>query len=171
MTPDRKYGRTIFAPVHVLPEWTIDMFEGQALPPGLGKTEVPVNPLPELVFDMEPTEAVLAFQLNVRLRPNAVPLEIGRDLFLLYAAVNQLELNYGGAGFTPDDATTDVAPADGIIRVTLKPTDPYGAADRLAKVVSTINAAVNNAAAGETSILQFPTIERCDAEVVKSPAA
>ncbi len=78
------------------------------------------------------------------------------DLFRLYTAVNQLELSRRGAGLVPDDASGADAPSNGTLRVTFKPVEPDGAAERLAVIVSAIGEALK----------KYPSIERCEAIVV-----
>jgi hypothetical protein len=173
MTPRPKYGRATFAPVKVLPELIVDFSDGLLVAGNLGKTETPVRVLPEMSCDFAAEEATPVLQLNVSLRPGATPGQVALDMFRLYAAVNGLELSYGGAGLVVEDTLCDAGRADGTLQLAFKPTDPEGAAERLGRVVSTITpfyTAGNNTAASETLVLQFPTIERCEAEVVK-PAA
>ncbi len=72
MNPNREYGQTEPAPVHVLPELAFDLSEGQPLPLKLGLTEVPVVVLPEVAFDLLP-RPVPPLQLTVSLRPEPRP--------------------------------------------------------------------------------------------------
>jgi hypothetical protein len=135
MNPNQRYGRTIAAPVHILPELTIDVSGGQPLPPRLGKTEVPVHPLPELTFDFQSAETTPILQLHLYLRSDATPAEVACDLFRLWAAVNQLDRNHSGMGLTPDGASRSTTPVSGTMQVTFKPTDPVGAEERLTQLV------------------------------------
>ncbi len=52
MSAKREFGRAVPEQVHILPELTFDMFEGQPTPEALGRTATPVDVLPELGFDM-----------------------------------------------------------------------------------------------------------------------
>src|SRR5436305_2031607 len=133
MTPDRKYGKAELGPINILPELTWDMFEGKPIPPGLGKTETPVTVLPEMACDFASEDTTPVLQLSVCLRPEAIPVQIALDLFRLYAAVHQLELSLGGRGLIPSGHANGT-PAGTSLSVTFKPTDPTGAADRLASL-------------------------------------
>lgn len=157
MAPNDDYGRTEPTPVNVLPDMTFDLSEGQPLPSGPGKTEVPVALLPELAFDLRPTDPVPSLRIDVSLRAGATPGQVALDLFRLYAALNQLELSQHGAGLVPDDAGGSTA--GGTVRVTFRPADPSGAAERLASVTR----AVGDAA-------RYPSIERCEVTVVPTAA-
>ena len=153
--------------MNILPEWTFDVSEVQPLPPGLGKTETPVHVLPEFTENLPLAAPIPVLQLLLFLQPGAKAADVASDLVRLWKAINDLELSYQGAGLTPGDATS----IDGAVRLIFQPTDPAGAAERLARLVSTINMTANNAAAAESLILQLATIERCEAAVVKSVAA
>jgi hypothetical protein len=155
MNPNRDYGRTEPGPVHILPELLFDLSEGESLPANLGQTEVPVVVLPEVVFDLLP-KPVPSLQLTVFLRPEATPGQVALDLFRLYTAMNQLELTHRGAGLAPDDASSEGTPSNGMMRITFKPVEPDGAAERLAAIVTAI---------GEAQT-EYSSIERCEATVL-----
>jgi hypothetical protein len=157
MAPQPEYGRTTLAPVNVLPEMPLDLSEVQPLPADLGKTDTPVHVLPELALDFRPT--VPALRLQLTLRAGAAPGQVSLDLFRLYAAVNQLDLSLHGAGLLPGEAAYDEQPPNGTLSVTFKPAEPHGAAERLAHVVSAINAAQ-----------AYPSLLRCEAKVVSIAA-
>jgi hypothetical protein len=169
MTANHEQGRTAPDAVNILPELELDLSEGKPGPSPLGKTQRPVNLLPELSWDQQADEAVPVLQLNLSLRPGATPEELALDLFRLYTAVNRLELSYYGSGLTPDGASCDLTPAGGKMRVTFKPATPAGAWERLTRLVRTINEASSNAVdAGAT--LQYASIERCEARVINTAA-
>jgi hypothetical protein len=141
----------------MLPELAIDMSDGQPLPSNLGKTVVPVHVLPELAVDFGPK--VAALELRLTLRPDATPGQVALDLFRLYAAVNALELNLGGSGLLPRDASHDAAPSNGTLSVTFKPANNDGAAERLATVVNAIQGAQD-----------YSSVQRCEAKLVSVAA-
>jgi hypothetical protein len=163
MNPHEEYGQTTPVPVNILPELAWDVSEGQPLPTTLGKTEAPVVILPELVCDLKPVEPVPALQLRLSLRTGSPPGEVALDLFRLYTALNQLELSHRGSGLTLEDALCDVLPTNGTMRITFKPTDPNGAADRLTELVRVINEMSTN----EPGLRQpYRSIERWEAQMV-----
>jgi hypothetical protein len=157
MTPESEYGQTAPAPVTILPELALDLSEGQPLLSDLGKTDVPVHGLPELALDFGPT--VPALHLQLTLRAEVPPGLVSLDLFRLYAAVNQLDLSLHGAGLLPGEASYEDQTPNGTLSVTFKPAEPHGAAERLARVVSAINAAQN-----------YPSLLRCEAKVISIAA-
>jgi hypothetical protein len=153
MDQNTNYGRTAFGPVVVLPEQVMDMSEGQPLPAPLGKTGVPVHVLPAWEVDFGPT--VPAMFLRLTLKPGATPAEVVRDLFRLYAAVNQLDLGQQGSGLLPCEAICEEPPSKGILSVTFKPANPQGAAERLAMVVRAIQGTAKD----------YPSLQGCEAMV------
>jgi hypothetical protein len=54
MSPDEEYGKSKPAPVRILPPVELDFLAGQPVPPGLGKTHVPVRLLPPLTGELSP---------------------------------------------------------------------------------------------------------------------
>jgi len=60
MGPNGQYGRTAPAVANILREQTFDFAEDQQQPRTLGKTEAPVNLLPELASELLPPQRVLA---------------------------------------------------------------------------------------------------------------
>jgi hypothetical protein len=153
MTFKSKYGQAAAAPVNILPELTIDLSSGQSLPSNIGKTAAPVHILPELAVDFGPT--VPALHLHLTLRPGVSPAQVACDLFRLYAAVNQLDLDLDGAGLLPLEASYEEPPSDGAVWVTFEPAEPLGAGERLARVVTAIK-----------EIDDYPSLMRCEAKVV-----
>lgn len=142
MTLDpEKYSRAVPVPVIHHPEVAFDMTGGRGADPGMTRVvPVPVIHHPEIAFDMtapRPTEPRLA--LNLRVRPEAPPADVTRDLLSVYAALNRYEVRLGGGGLTPDEARSDLSAAGGEVRLTLTPVDPAGAADRLAKLAEAVN--------------------------------
>src|SRR4051794_70636 len=101
MTPGDEYGKTGLGPTHLLPSLAFEM----PIDPSVkcGKAEGPVRLLPSLEFDLTEQKASAALQLVVQLREEASPEQVSVDLFRLYAAINELELSYGGAGLRVDD--------------------------------------------------------------------
>lgn len=152
--------------VNVLPELVFDLSEGQPQPLALGKTDTPVHLLPELACELVRPEQVPVLQLSLSLRPGALPAEVALDVLRLYAALNRLERSYRGAGLNPDDAAWERAAAGTTMRINLKPADPAGAGDRLAKLVRTINSTADNSA----DVMRYPSIERCEAQVIRTAA-
>jgi hypothetical protein len=157
MTPKSEYGQTAAAPVNILPELPIDMSDGQALSPVLGKTEVPVHVLPELALDFGPT--VPALHLQLTFRPGVPASRVSCDLFRLYAAVNQLDVSLNGAGLSPVAASCEEHTADGTLSVTFKPGDPDGAGERLARIASAVKV-----------VSDYPSLASCEAKVVSIAA-
>jgi len=167
MSENPRIGQTASAPVHILPRLEWDMSEGQTLPADLGETWIPVTFLPEQSFDLQPSLPVLTLQLKLHLRDQTPPGELALDLFRLYTAVNRLELSQARAGLTPYDASCDLIPTGGTMRVSFTPIDPTGAAERLTTLAETINGTVNF-----DGFLGRPAwcITRCEAQVVGNGA-
>jgi hypothetical protein len=93
-------------------------------------------------------------------RAGAAPGEVALDLFRLYAALNELERSYHGAGLTPGASHCDATPTNGILHVIFKPADPDGAEERLTRLAETIQSAIGH----------YPCIERWEAKVVRAVA-
>jgi hypothetical protein len=168
MLPSRKYGRAVAVSAALLPELVFDLSAGGTSAVPIGKTETPVNILPELVFDPHAAEPAPALQLSVFVRPQATPGEVALDLFRFVEAVNQLDLTFRGTGLTPDDALCEAAPTGERMRIVLRPRGPEGAADRLAQLAEAINGGKHPAVP-----LQGPnyrSIERCEAKVLPAAA-
>src|SRR5215213_4296530 len=99
MDPKRKYGSTV-APVRVLPPMELDFLAGQPVPPGLGKTHVPVRPLPPLAGELVPPPEVM---LTLWVRPDATPGAVGADLFAVWKALDEFDRDGKGAGLRPGE--------------------------------------------------------------------
>jgi hypothetical protein len=54
MNPNERYARTALGVTHALPELVFDLAADRELPRPLGKTETPVNLLPEPTWDPMP---------------------------------------------------------------------------------------------------------------------
>jgi hypothetical protein len=157
MVSRSKYGRTAVAPALVLPEMALDLSEGQQLSTTLGKTEVPVQVLPELAMDFGPTVPVL--QLRLTLKPGAAPGQVALDLFRLYTAINRFDLSQSGAGLLPEEASYDEPISGGTLSVIFKPANPQGASERLETVISSLGGAQD-----------YPSLQHCEAKVVSVAA-
>jgi hypothetical protein len=153
MTLNPKYSRTELAPVTILSELAIDMSEGQPVPTSLGKTEVPVCVIQGPTLDFDPT--VPALQLCLTLRPGATPERVAVDLFRLCAAAIRLEVSQGGTGLLPGEISYDEPSCNGSLRMTFKPSDARGAAERLAGVVIAIHGAQD-----------YPSFQCCEAKII-----
>jgi hypothetical protein len=137
MTPDNEYGRTEFAPVTILLELAIDMFEGKELPPNLGKTEVPVHVVQGPTLDFAPTVPVL--QLRLIFREGATPEQVAEDICRLFIGMNRVDLSHQGAGLLPGEISREGPTSNGTFSVTLKPAELNGAVERLARIASAIS--------------------------------
>lgn len=143
MNPNEKYGRTEIAPINLLPPMECEFYYGGPAPPGLGRTETPINVLPEWVVHMpEPTPALT---LTLRLRPDATAAGVAVDLFGVWRALDGYERSLRGGGLSPGEAR-DEQTADGtVIRYVLTAVNPVGAADRLARLAEAVNAGADPA--------------------------
>jgi hypothetical protein len=135
MESKQNFSKVEAVPIHVLPDLPFDLSDGKPLPQGLGTTDVPVVVLPELAFDLQ---AVPVLQVTVR--PEATPVQIGYDLYRLYLALNQLDLSLSGNGLLPDEDTPRKT-TNGSCTLTFKPNRPEGAAQRFVQMAKLINAA------------------------------
>src|SRR5438876_882511 len=101
MSHNSKFGRAVPQRATILPELALDMLDGKAVPPGLGKTHTPVTVLPPLPFDMLAEQATPILQLTVTFRADVTAAQIGRDYHRLYVLLNEQDLAYGGRGLRP----------------------------------------------------------------------
>ena len=138
----------------VLPHPAIDAGQGQPPPAGPTKTAAPVHVLPALTLDFETSHSP-ALQLDLTIKPGVTPVELGTDLFRLCSAVNALPPSQIGGGLSADGYVKQ----DGNVRVVMRFANPQGAHDRLAQLVSAINAS-------ETCVIACPSISRCEATLV-----
>ncbi len=167
MAPNREHGRAVPVSAVPLPELAFDLAEGAASSLPAGRTETPVNVLPELVCERQGVTPGLVLQLSLHLRSQAGPGEVALDLFRLFVAVNQLDASFRGTGLIPDDAQCE-ALAGGRMRVVLRPREPDGAAGRLARLAEAINTAANPPALAQQP--PYRSIERWEAKVLPSAA-
>ena len=159
MNSNREYGQTEPAPVHVLPELVFDLSEGEQLPATLGQTEVPVIVLPEVAFDLIPEPAAVNTDHGIPATRGDAGAGGPRPVPPLHS--DESTGTYPpGAGLVPDDASSEGTPSNGTMRITFKPVEPDGAAERLAAIVTAI---------GEAQT-EYSSIERCEATVL-APAA
>lgn len=149
MSTEPAGGRTEVEPIRLLEVADFDFFDGGPVAANLGRTEVPVQLLPECAFDGAEPSPVLVLRLDVR--PGADPVAVTFDLFAAYAALNRYEMSLGGSGLTPDEAGSDLSASGGAVRLALRATATGGAAERLAKVVAAVNGAVFESARANRS--------------------
>jgi hypothetical protein len=136
MTPKDKYGRTEAAPVRPLDPVEMDFAGGKPLPPGLGKTDIPVRPLPELAGEMRPPPVLT---LTLWVRPGASSAEVAADLFGAWRGLNGYVWELLGAGLVPAGARSERTAEGEVIRLVLAAGGP-GTAGRLAEVRDAVNA-------------------------------
>jgi len=137
MDPDGKLGKTAAAPVHVLDPVEFDFAQGQPLAPGLGKTHVPVHPLPELTGELVPPPAVT---VTFWVRPDATPAAVGADLFAAWKALDEYDRDRQGAGLRPGEVRSERTADGEVIRLILAVTGP-GAGERLTRLRDAVNGA------------------------------
>ncbi|MCE9528529.1 MAG: hypothetical protein K8R36_20995 [Planctomycetales bacterium] len=137
----------------ILPQLAIDAGQGQP-PSGLTGTAAAVHALPALTLDFAAARSP-ALQLDLTVRPGVTPVELGTDLFRLCSAVNSLPPSQIGGGLTADGYVKQ----DGNVRMVMRFANPQGAEDRLAQLVSAINAS-------QSCVIACPSISRCDATLV-----
>ena len=154
MAADSPLTKLIPLAPQVLPHPAIDAGQGQPLPAGLTTTAVRVHVLPALALDFEAAHSP-ALQLDLTVRPGVTPVELGTDLFRLCSAVNALPPSQIGGGLTADGYVKQ----DGNVRMVMRFANPQGARDRLAQLVSAINAS-------ESCVVACPSISRCEATLV-----
>jgi hypothetical protein len=152
MATDTPLTKLVPLAAPVFPNLTIDV--GQPLPKGLTAVVPAVHALPALALEFESAH-LPALQLDLTVRPGVTPVELGTDLFRLCAAVNSLPPSQNGGGLTADGYVKQ----DGNVRVVMKFANPQGAQDRLAQLVTAINAP-------DSSVIACPSIARCDATLV-----
>ncbi|MBC7852637.1 MAG: hypothetical protein IAF94_04300 [Pirellulaceae bacterium] len=138
----------------VLQHPAIDAGQGQSPPAGLTKTASPVHVLPALTLDFDAAHSP-ALQLDLTVKPGVTSVELGTDLFRLCSAVNSLPPSQIGGGLSADGYVKQ----DGNVRVVMRFANAQGARDRLAQLVSAINAS-------ENSVIACPSISRCEATLV-----
>jgi hypothetical protein len=168
MTINPQYGRTSMEHLAILPELEFDFSEDQPASVSLGKTDVAVKVLPEMLCEMDHSQSVPVLQLSISLRPGALPADAALDVVRLCALLDRLERSYSGAGLTPDDTAWETAANGSCVRICFKPAQPADAMDRLARLVGTINSAT--AKLLEAEVLPYRSIEHCEAQVIL-PAA
>ena len=118
------FGHTGPAAIELLEPAVFDVSDQSEL---FGKTESPINVLPNWAIDMNDSPSSHVLVLTFRLRPNAIPSAVTFDLFAVYAVLNRYELNLGGSGLIPNETQSDLATANGIVRLVLSATEPDGA--------------------------------------------
>lgn len=112
----QRFGRTQAAPLRVLEPLVFDFSKGRPLPPGLGKTHVPVHILPQLAGEME---ALPLVRLTLWLRPGATPGGVGADLFALWNTLDHIDRQQNGAGLRPADVRSERTPEGEVIQMDL----------------------------------------------------
>jgi hypothetical protein len=134
MDPDRRYGRTD-TPVRVLDPIEFDFSGGQPLPPGLGRAETPVRPLPELSGELVPPPAVT---VSLWVRADATPAAVGADLFAVWKALDGYDRRQSGAGLRPGEVRNERTADGEVIRLVLAVAGP-GAVERLIRLRDAVN--------------------------------
>jgi hypothetical protein len=138
MDPNSQFGKTAPAPVRVLKPVEFDFAQGQPLPPGLGKTHVPVRLLPELAGELVPPPAVT---VSLWVRPDATPAAVGADLFAVWKALDEYDRSQNGAGLQPGEIRNQRTADGEVIQLVLAVAGP-GAAERLIRLRDAVNGAV-----------------------------
>jgi hypothetical protein len=138
MDPKSKFGKTVPAPVRVLKPVEFDFAHGQPLPPGVGRTHVPVQSLQELTGPMVPPPEVT---VSLWVRPGATPAAVGADLFAVWKALDGYDRSQNGAGLQPGEVHNERTADGEVIRLVLAVAGP-GAIERLVRLRDAVNGAV-----------------------------
>ena len=138
MDSNSQFGKTAPAPVRVLKPIEFDFSHGQPLPSGLGKTHVPVRPLPELTGEMVPPPEVT---VSLWVRPDATPAAVGADLFAVWKALDGYDRSQNGAGLQAGEVRNERTADGEVIRLVLAVAGP-GAVKRLIRLRDAVNGAV-----------------------------
>jgi hypothetical protein len=112
MLPTKQFGHTEFAPIRVLDPIEFDFSGGRPLLPGLGKTDTPVHPLPELAGEMRPLQS---FKLTLWVRPDVTAATVATDLFETWRALDGFDRSLNGFGLTPGHVRSERTPDGEII--------------------------------------------------------
>jgi hypothetical protein len=133
MTPEPEPSRLVPVPVTHHPEVVFDMTGGRGVDPQMTRlVPVPVTHFPEVTIEMT---AVPSLLLTLRVRPGASAADAGADVIRVWKVLSDYDRTLRGRGLTTGGAVDD----GDLIRLTLTPVDPAGAADRLAKLAAAVN--------------------------------
>ena len=119
MTPNEKYGRTEVAPTRILDPVEFDFAAGKPLPPGLGKTHIPVRPVPALSGEMRPV-----LQVTFWVRPSIPPTEVATDLLRAWQALDEFDRSRDGAGLAAGRIRTERQADNDVIQIVVSAIGP-----------------------------------------------
>ena len=143
MSMNQEAGHTVAQRVNILPELSFDMLSGRPEGETYGKTHIPANVLPPLLFDKLTESSTPVLRLTISFCSDAHAAQIAGDCHRLYIWLNEHDLAQGGGGLRPIECANDATLADGQVQLAFRPTNPNNAVQRLANVSDAIEKVAN----------------------------
>jgi hypothetical protein len=137
MQPTQQFGHTECAPVRVLDPIEFDFSGGRTRLVRLGKTDTPVQPLPELAGEMRPLQS---FKLTLWVRPDVTAATVATDLFQTWQALDGFDRSLNGLGLTPGFVRSERTADGEVIQLVLSTESRPGTTERLTLMRDAVNA-------------------------------